>query len=369
MNGSEETKRTAIRLLLVGAGHAHLHLLDRADRLRAAGYRVELLAPARFSYSGVASASVAGSLPADAGRIDVRALARATGVDLHVGRLAALDLERGRARAEDGAELGFDVISVNIGSVVDPRGLQVDEAVWRVKPLEGLAGLRAELSGRATPATISVVGGGSTGIELAAQLIGRPDVARVRLLEAERQIGSDLPRGAQLRARRLLIGRGVEIRTDFALDRLTATQAWADDVGVAHDQAVLATGLAAPPLVAATGLGDRRGVPVRPTLQHVDHDHVFAVGDCPRFVPQPLARVGVHGVRQAPVLLDNLVARATSRPLRDYEPPRRWLSILDLGGGVGLAVRGRFWWCGTAALRLKRRIDRRWLARYRTPAG
>ena len=39
------------------------------------------------------------------------------------------------------------------------------------------------------------------------------------------------------------------------------------------------------------------------------------------------------------------------------------------GGGVGLAVRGRFWWCGTAALRLKRRIDRRWLARYRTPAG
>ena len=36
----------------------------------------------------------------------------------------------------------------------------------------------------------------------------------------------------------------------------------------------------------------------------------------------------------------------------------------DLGDGRGLAVRGRWWWEGRAALWLKRRKDRRWLARY-----
>lgn len=129
-----------------------------------------------------------------------------------------------------------------------------------------------------------------------------------------------------------------------------------------HDVALLATGLVAPPLLGRLGLGDERGAPVRETLQH--RDHVYAVGDCARFLPRPLPRIGVHGVRQAPVLLESLVARRRGGRLPAYEPPRRALSVLDLGDGVGLAVCGPLWWQGRSALWLKRRIDSRWLARY-----
>ena len=44
---------TAPALLLVGAGHTHLHLLAHADELTAAGYRVRLLAPTNISMVSV----------------------------------------------------------------------------------------------------------------------------------------------------------------------------------------------------------------------------------------------------------------------------------------------------------------------------
>jgi len=137
-----------------------------------------------------------------------------------------------------------------------------------------------------------------------------------------------------------------------------------DDTEMSHDVALLAIGLTAPPLLAELGLGDGRGVPVRATLQHADRDEIYAVGDCARFLPAPLPRIGVHGVRQGPVLHRSLLARVRGEPLPVYKPPRRALSILDLGDGIGLAVRGRWWWYGAGPLRLKRYIDRRWLKAY-----
>ncbi len=356
-------------LLLVGAGHAHLYAVKHARELMAAGYRVRLLAPRHFHYSGVASATAAGSLPRDAGRIDVQALAAASEVTFHDGTLASLDPGRRVAVTSDGDRLAYDVLSLNIGSVVEPVGMVVHPDVLRVKPLSGLADLDARLrrlhSSRRSGATVTVVGGGSSGLELAAHLSVRPDVTAVQLVEAGPFIGAGLPVGARTRMVRLLAGRGVAVHTGRGVREIGEGHLRRDDdTELSHDVALLATGLMAPPLLAELGLGDARGVPVRATLQHEHRDDVYAVRDCARFLPGALPRVGVHGVRQGPVLHRSLLARTRGEDLPVYEPQRRALSILDLGDGMGLAVWGRWWWFGAASLRLKRSIDRRWLRSY-----
>ncbi|WP_323792714.1 NAD(P)/FAD-dependent oxidoreductase [Nocardioides sp.] len=352
-------------LLLVGAGHAHLHLIAHAADLVAAGYRVRVLAPPSFDYSGVASATAAGSLPASTGRIDIRALCALQPVDLVEATLVDLDVPGQVATTSTGETLSYDVLSFNVGSVVDTRDLPVDDQVLRVKPLSDLAELSARLE--AVPgATVTVIGGGSTGLELATHLSVRPGVARVRLVEAGPTIGADLPAGARRRLVRLLARRGVEVLTNTSVREITGREVLLDSGPLPHDVALLATGLAAPPLLQRVGVGGTHGVPVTATLQHVDHPEIYAGGDCAHFTPQPLPRVGVHGVRQGPVLLASLLARAGGDPLPTYTPPARSLSVLDLGGGVGLAVRGRWWWYGAAALRLKERIDIRWLDKYRS---
>ena len=358
-----------VDLLLVGAGHAHLHLIEQAPRLRAAGWRVRLLAPPAFHYSGVASAVAARDLPVREGLVDVVDLARRRGVPHVVGRLSDLDLATRTATGDDGSRQGYDVVSLNIGSVSDPAGVCVADDVLRVKPLDDLAGLDRRIRDAArgpAGATVTVVGAGSSGVELAAHLAVRPDVARVQLVEAGEDIAADLPRAARRRLRRLLAHRGVDVRVGWEVRSVSRREAVpVDGLALHHDVALVATGLAAPQLVTALGLGDRAGIPVRATLQHRDHDEVYAAGDCARFLPQPLPRVGVHGVRQGPVLLASLLARAAGEPLPVYEPQRRWLSVLDLGDGQAVAARGRLWWSGRSALALKRRIDRRWIATYR----
>ncbi len=353
-------------LMLVGAGHAHLYLVKRAADLYAAGYRVHLLAPRFYDYSGVASAKAAGVLSIGTGRIDVRALSRDSGVEFHEGSLESLDAGERIAATSEGDHLSYDVLSINIGSVVAPTGMHVHPAVLRVKPLSGLADLDARLRASGHQgATVTVVGGGASGVELAAHVSVRSDVVQVQLVESGTTIGADLPEGARRRIVRLLAARGVIVRTGCRVRDLGERQLFCDDdTEMSYDVAVIATGLTAPPLLTELGLGDERGVPVRATLQHADRDDIYAVGDCALFLPGPLPRVGVHGVRQGPVLHRSLLARARGEPLPVYEPQRRALSILDLGDGVGLAVWGRWWWYGAGALRLKRYIDRRWLRTY-----
>lgn len=343
------------RLLLVGAGHAHLHLLDRAEELHP-HYDVTLVAPRWFHYSGTAAAVATGDLPAGAGRIDVAALAAARGVHHVEGRVVDLDVEGRRARTGDGTWIDLDLVSLNLGSVVRPDLVPGSPEVVPVKPLTGLSALRSS-SGRRT----TVVGGGASALELAAHAAAHG--ARVVLVA--RDLGTELPDGARRRVRRVLLARGVDVRAGATATAVRAGAVHLDDGSeVAHDLVVVATGLVAPPEVSRWGLGDEAGIPVTARLTHPEHPHVLAAGDCARLLPHGLARVGVHGVRQGPVLLAGLLARARGTDPPAYDPPRTWLSVLDLGAGRGLAVRGRWWWEGRAALALKRGIDRRWLARY-----
>ena len=356
------------RLVLVGAGHAHLYLLRHASLLAEAGYRTTLVAPRWFDYSGAASAVAAGGLDPAAGRIDVAALTRGQ-VDHRQCLVTDVDPASRTVTTDDGCRLPYDVVSLNIGSVAAlPDGVDVADDAVRIKPLADLAGLRARLarppSGRGHHVT--VVGAGASGVELAAHLAARPDVDRVHLLETGSRVGGFLPARAAARLARLLEGRGVRIRTEVDVDRIQEGEVLLrDGTRVAHDTVVLATGLAPSPLARRPPLGGPHGFPVRATLRHRDHEDVYAAGDCADFLPSPLPRIGVHGVRQGPVLLAALQARAAEAEVPRYSPQRQALSILDLGAGTGLAVRGRWWWLGRSSLALKRLIDRRWIAGYR----
>ncbi|MGB0101931.1 MAG: FAD-dependent oxidoreductase, partial [Nocardioides sp.] len=357
------------RLLLVGAGHAHLHLIRHAERLRRAGYDITLVAPRWFAYSGAAASAAAGSRDPASGLIDIAALGRGRRLEHLDARAIGVDLDGRTVAVDDGRTLGWDVVSFNIGSVAaEPSGVPVDPSVVRVKPLSDLAAMREQLHAVAPEGgrRITVVGAGPSGIELAAQLGARPDVARVLLLESSQRPFATLPPRAARRLLALLGSRGVELHVDAAILAVGADAVTlADGRELPHDLAVLAAGLVPPPLAREPALGGPAGIPVRATLQHRDHDDVYAAGDCADFLLGRLARVGVHGVRQGPVLLSALEARGGDRKPPVYRPQRHALSILDLGAGTALAVRGRWWWLGRASRLLKERIDRRWLDAYR----
>lgn len=357
-------------VVLVGAGHANLVLLRRVRRLRRAGVAVTLVDPSGFWYSGMAAAMLGGTVPPHRDRIDPGPTALHRGVRFLSARVTAIDPEACTVTLDDGRELDATAIVLNVGSDLDDRGLPVHRAdVVPTKPIEGLLDLRARLLAGPVEPDVVVIGGGVTAVEAAGNLSSGP-VADVVAPRVTVVAGPDAVEGVddatlQERLLRPLRERGVRweagpMAVDVAEDGVLLD----DGRVLACDHVLLATGLRASRSVEELGLGDARGMPVTATLQHPDHPRLLGAGDAVRFGAEGLPRLGVFAVRQAPVLLDNLVALHTGGQLRRFEPPTAWVTAVDLGGGDAVVVRGGRWFGGRLALLTKRVLDEWFLRRH-----
>ncbi|MFM8374680.1 MAG: NAD(P)/FAD-dependent oxidoreductase, partial [Phenylobacterium sp.] len=370
--------RTRLRVVLAGAGHAHLLVLRRAGDLRAAGVEPVLVAPPAFHYSGLATAVLSGALPPRRARLDVAAFAAGCGVQHIPGEVAGVDRPARRLRLSDGRELAYDAVSFNVGSITQgPGDRELDEGTWTVKPLDRFTALRVQLEDSirrrgASPALV-VAGGGPTGFEVAAALAGlcerngvRPDIRLIR-----RSPPDWAPPAALARLTSALEHRGVVMIDGEAAGRSDGTCRLVDGRTLPCDLQVLATGLGGPPVISGLGLpqSEEGRLRVGATLQSLGDPAIFAAGDCALVEAAPRPAAGVFGVRAAPVLARNLAALGAGAPTGRYAPQARWLSILDLGDETGLALRGGLWSLGRGALALKRRLDLGFMDRLRAISG
>ncbi|GAB2798634.1 FAD-dependent oxidoreductase [Halomonas shantousis] len=365
-------------IVLAGAGHAHLHLVTQAAHFRTHRIRLTLVAPGRFWYSGRASAVLGGHYRKEKGTIDVTRLSRDHGVAYCQDTLQHLDPARQLVTLSDGHRLRYDRLSLNIGSRITPRfpitsTANTSTRLWTAKPVANLWALRQslirQLAGGGTPQLV-VVGSGATGIEIAANLstlcqrYGK--FCPITLIGKHSRLLPQAPDSASRWIRRHLVSRGIRLQLEREVTFLDGSIIGGRHWSLCADHVVLATGLTpsviptTPPLPTCRG-----GLCVADTLQSSDAPHVFAAGDCAALESMALPKLGVHGVRQAPILQNNLLASLAGKPLKPYQPPPRSLQILELGNGQGLALRGNWWWAGRLSLFAKHRIDERFLRRYR----
>jgi NADH dehydrogenase FAD-containing subunit len=367
------------RIVLVGAGHAHLHLARHAAAFTGLGADLTLVTPGPFWYSGLATGVLAGMYDAGLDRVDPAPLLLPAAGRARLDRVTGLDRSARRLRLASGASLEYDLLSFNVGSEI--AGVPIQEGLQRVfpvKPIENLVRLRRDLDrslqrngGRPTLRVV-VVGGGATGCETAACIAAlarrRGGEARVTLLTRGERLLAGHPQAAARGLAGCLRRRGVEILLSRPVVRVTQGVVLAGPGDrLPWDLLVLATGLRPPGWLQGLDLplGPRGGLLVDATLRSAGDDRIYGAGDCIDLEGRDLPRLGVYGVRAAPILQRNLLARLRGGPAISYRPQRRALIVLNLGDGTGLALRGRLHWRGRLSLWLKDWIDRRFLARLR----
>jgi NADH dehydrogenase FAD-containing subunit len=277
----------------------------------------------------------------------------------------AVALDRTAVRCANGASVEFDLLSLDLGStVVSLPGIGDDDPRnFAAKPIADLVRLRHAVEA-APQLRVLVVGSGASAVELAANLAAHRN-ARVTLAAA--QLLPQLPHAAQRFVARKLAARGVTLRLQATVTHVAEDMAWTDDGPIGFDLLVRATGLHPPALLAGLGLALQDGaLAVGDDLAAHGDARIHAAGDCAAVAGRRLPMIGVHAVRQAPVLFENLHAKLQRRPPpQRYRAQRSALLILNLGDGTALATWRRFWLAGRAMRWLKDRIDRAFLARYR----
>ena len=159
-------------LVLVGGGHAHVHVLKSFGMRPAPGVRVTLVTrDVETPYSGMLPGYVAGYYSFEECHIDLGRLVTFAGARLI--RDEAIGLDRG-ARAvltRDHPPIRYDILSIDIGSTPHSDDVPgADKHTITVKPIARVAERWEALLERATEMPqlrLAVVGGGAGGVELA----------------------------------------------------------------------------------------------------------------------------------------------------------------------------------------------------------
>lgn len=335
--------------MLIGAGHAHLVLLRSLAQAPLYGARITLVTPhARQIYSGMLPGLVAGHYRLEQATVDVAALAEKAYVELVEGSVAALDPARRKLRLEQGAELDYDVLSLNAGSATDASLPGAKHHALAVKPYEAFV-QKLRFASR-----MAIVGGGVAGAELAMALRHR---------KAQVTLYSDRP-VLSARVERQLRRRKVDYRPGMAVNAIhSGPVVVSGGARQEFDLVILATGAAPLPWLQHTGLEtDEHGfVLVSDTLQCVSYPEIFATGDCASIRHRPRPKSGVYAVRHGEVLAVNLRTAFEGGALQRYEPQPRALRLISCGARYAIAERGEWSWQGRLVWLLKDRIDRRWV--------
>lgn len=366
------------RLVLAGAGHAHALVLRDFARQPLPGVDVVVVSPEPLApYSGMLPGWLAGRYAFDEIAIDFPPLAAAAGARWRQGEVHALDPARRQVRLTDGSLLEYDVLSLNVGSTLNPPAARHAQML----PLRPLAMLHRRYGSVLErwandrgdrPFVVTAVGGGAAGFEALLATL-----TRLRNLRPDRVVhGSLLTRGTCLLPGLAPAARRAAQR---ALDRAGVSvqlgSGWCTPVDRGSDVVLWATGAEAhdwqrdPVRRGALAVDAQGFVQIDERLRSVSHPQVFATGDCASWPGRALPKAGVHAVRMGPVLAGNLRAALSAQTgahdVERHRPQRHFLALLATGDGRAIASRGPVGAEGAWAWRWKDRIDRRFLDRFR----
>ncbi len=367
----------AKHIVLIGGGHSHVTVIKMFGMRPDPGVVITVIAKEiEAPYSGMLPGFVAGHYTYDQCHIDLVRLVNWAGARLIHGTATGIDRATRQVSIEGRPPLTYDLLSIDVGITPLLSGIDgASEYGIAVKPVSTFAARWQALEKAALapdgPRRIAQVGAGAAGFELVLAI-------RHRLRERAPAAGIDpdgfsfaLVAGSQLlpthnaRARRLaraeIEAQGVElIENDGAVRIAPRVLHLASGRTLAADAVLLATQAGPAGWFETSGLTqDPAGfIAVRPTLQLLDDDDVFAVGDCATVIDHPREKSGVFAVRQGPPLTENLRLRVRGIPARPYVPQKNFLTLLSTGPRHAIAARNGLALSGNIIWRWKDRIDR-----------
>jgi pyridine nucleotide-disulfide oxidoreductase family protein len=366
------------RLVLLGGGHAHVHVLAALAREPMPRVKSVLVTPyARQIYSGMVPGWMAGHYRLDQCAIALEPLARAAGTELALAAAVAVDAAQRTVTLADGRVAEYDALSIDTGSQFDRDAIAgAREHGLFVRPIEHFVVLFDKVLQLADQRALDVVvvGGGAAGFELAMALqyrlcAGGLERARICLVTGDSTVLPGFGDSARQTALRQLRRARVTVVNQRCVEIGPSHALLDNGARLACDVPLLALPGVAPPWLSSSGLAlDPYGfVATGSTLQSPSHPQVFAAGDVSVRSDVALPRSGVYAVRAGPALALNLRRFLAGGELQPWNTSSRSLYLLSCGERRAIASWGR--WCaqGRWVWHWKDWIDRRFVERHRGP--
>ena len=379
------------KLLLLGAGHAHLSVLRHLANHHPADLDVTLITPiGRPIHSECVADVVAGRCTAEQVRIDIGPLVQAAHAKWLPATCRALDaghrqlkLSASAGAASVPKSLRYDWLSIDTEPEIDRAQIEAlipgaAERTLMRHPRDGFIDLWPQvldLARRQRHLSIAVIGAHRCALETVFAIHERLRLEglaqhSLSLLTDGQALAPELPAGA----RQLLLQRLRQRHITVLHERCTGVTEQAVKLGagttLACDVPVLAISGHAPAWLRTSGLAlDTEGrVLVNRHWQSSSHPEVFAVGEASASEGAGAAEPDAAQMPAIGALLaHSLLAAHAGQALRPHRTPRRAPQLLDIGDGQALVHWGGLYARGTWAGAWKARRTRQHLASLTAP--
>ncbi|QEL54195.1 NAD(P)/FAD-dependent oxidoreductase [Chromobacterium paludis] len=351
------------RIVIVGGGAGGLELATRLGRTLGARHRAQIVlvdgSPTHI-WKPLLHEVATGALNTGEDEVNYFAHGYRNGYDFEFGYMTGLDQTKRAIRlaaiqAQDGSELSperevsYDWLVIAVGAQANDFGTPgvAEHAMFLNTPADAEA-LRHRVleqafraSGGAAPSralSIAIVGGGATGVELAAELNHtmcelhhygarlQPERVRISVIEGAERILAAAPPSLSAYAEEQLSGRRIQVLTKSVVAEVRADGVLLKDGRkVEADITVWAAGVKAPAWLATLdGLEVNRvnQLVVDTRLHCAGGDCVYAMGDCAAAPDgdsgRMLAATAQVAHQQARYLADELARRLDDKPARPF---------------------------------------------------
>ncbi|MFE7717622.1 NAD(P)/FAD-dependent oxidoreductase [Nocardia rhizosphaerihabitans] len=314
---------TTHRIVVLGAGYTGMLAAIRlARRTRKLDVRITLVNPsARFTERLRMHQIAAGQ---ELANHHIPELLGGTGIEFVQGWATAIDPDTQRVHVDGFGELPYDTLVYALGSTTDTTVVPgVADHAWTLNDprlAHEFAGKLTELA--AAGGTVTVCGGGLTGIEAATEIAESHPGLRVTLISAT-EPGAMMGEKARAYLNKTMDRLGIVRATGLRVTKvLPDAVELADGTRIDADLTLWTSGVRVSPLAAEAGIAtDERGlIVVDPTLKSVSHAMIHAVGDAAA-VRQAWGLV--HGTCQsglptAAFVADAIAAELRVKPVRPF---------------------------------------------------
>ncbi len=360
-------KERKTQIVVVGGGAGGLELVSKlGKKLGRRAYDIILLEKNQTHiWKPLLHEVAAGSLDANLDEVGYRSHGHQNRYRFFLGAMKDIDRDRREVVVEalfddNGSvimnehRIRYDYLVISVGSVANDFGVpgvkdhclflesRKEADRFRQKLLNQC--LRVSRTMMMDPAAdeyvrITIVGGGATGVELAAELYNAAGALRhyglevfdesrlkVTLIEAGPRILPALPEALADAAREELENLGVTVKTDAQVVEVTPYgMKTKDGETIGGDLKIWAAGVKAPDFIKdIAGLETSRNnqLVVRPTLQTTRDDRIYAIGDCAAFLPEgaerPIPPRAQAAHQMADRVFQNILADIENKTLKPF---------------------------------------------------
>ncbi|MFK4087021.1 NAD(P)/FAD-dependent oxidoreductase [Kribbella sp. NPDC020789] len=264
-----------------------------------------------------------------------------TGIILRLAKVTGVNVDDKSVTLDNDEQLTYDTLVYALGSRWNDHGVPgAAEYAEQIAGRPGALKVRDRLAGLTAGQTVTVVGGGLTGIEAVTEIAEPHPDLNVSLIAAG-GLGDWVSPKAQAHLRKVFAGLGITVHEHATVARVEPhAVVTADGTAIPSAVTIWTTGFAVHPIAAATSLETTATgqILVDDMMASVSHPDVYAVGDAAQAngsTGHPLRMSCASGTFTAYQAADAIAARLTGGKL-PHTTIRYFQQCISLGRKEGL---------------------------------